>query len=284
MSFETLGHVYGLSYEFGVRKRWTQSLPALVVRVPADSWSRVEEFLESPRIVKRTRSIEYLPEGSVASWEEPQFNFTAQRLFGFDGCAHVVHQEGEVLIRFPLVPEKIMQTALSLHMLLWSIDVLLVSEEEKKGSMGNRQQFFTISTCCKRGGVMGHGVFGYVYPVFRQWLVRAAEKGIDLGRVEAALQNTYCSLRAFKSKKEEKRTVHLLRHDFRAYITDDGRFFFSCPGNACDLAIYPEGSYRDLEFPVEFSCHNLDTALQQLTLLSGLAALSDLARKDMEVH
>jgi len=64
-----------------------------------------------------------------------------------------------------------------------------------------------------------------------------------------------------------------------AWITVDGRFMFECLGDACDVAIYPD-SLEGEEGSVEFGCHNLDQARQQVTLLAGLAKLCALARND----
>lgn len=67
-------------------------------------------------------------------------------------------------------------------------------------------------------------------------------------------------------------------YEFRAAIDyPNGWLNVSCPGNACGInpchnAVREEGGY-------EFVDHNLDTPFQQLTLLAGLAALHDAARK-----
>lgn len=68
--------------------------------------------------------------------------------------------------------------------------------------------------------------------------------------------------------------------DFRAYIADQrGWLNVDCPGDACGL--HPvHGSVGKRE-GYEFSCHNVDTVAQQLTLLAGLGALHDKARKEL---
>lgn len=54
-----------------------------------------------------------------------------------------------------------------------------------------------------------------------------------------------------------------------------------CFGNACDIDIYPDHTCGEMDEPyVRFSCHNLDTAAQQMTLLAGLAKLCELARAE----
>ncbi|MDD5696872.1 MAG: hypothetical protein PHO90_02785 [Candidatus Pacebacteria bacterium] len=51
----------------------------------------------------------------------------------------------------------------------------------------------------------------------------------------------------------------------------------NCPGDRC--GIYPVHASSDNE-GCEFSCHNVDTPVQQLTLLAGLAVLHDKTRED----
>lgn len=53
----------------------------------------------------------------------------------------------------------------------------------------------------------------------------------------------------------------------------------NCPGNAC--GIHPVIHWEEGENGYKFSCHNVDTPMQQLTLLAGLATLHDKARQEM---
>lgn len=59
-----------------------------------------------------------------------------------------------------------------------------------------------------------------------------------------------------------------------------GYLVLDCPGDAC--GIHPNHHGNTPDHGCEFTCHNLDTAAQQLTLLAGLAALHDRARKEMK--
>ncbi len=94
---------------------------------------------------------------------------------------------------------------------------------------------------------------------------------------ETAKQMKYAAMCAYKrmfgiSSFEE--------YDFRAEISDVGGVMLDCPGNA--TGIYPESCYK-IDIGKEgysLTCHNLDTPMQQLTLLAGLAALHDLVREN----
>lgn len=71
------------------------------------------------------------------------------------------------------------------------------------------------------------------------------------------------------------------KQDFFASIADNkGWLNIGCPGDACEL--HPADHFRSgLTEGYDFTCHNVDTPMQQLTLVAGLAALHDLARKEI---
>ena len=52
----------------------------------------------------------------------------------------------------------------------------------------------------------------------------------------------------------------------------------SCPGDACGL--HPADFSIERGEGYRFTCHNVDNPMQQITLLAGLAALHDKARKE----
>ena len=74
------------------------------------------------------------------------------------------------------------------------------------------------------------------------------------------------------------------RCNFKAsMLSGPGRLFMDCPGNAC--GIHPDSShFRGEEDGYDFTCHNVDSSLQQFTLIAGLAALHDLARKQIKSY
>ena len=76
--------------------------------------------------------------------------------------------------------------------------------------------------------------------------------------------------------------INHVDHDFRASVDyDNGWLNVDCPGNACGLN--PSRSRSDAGRGYEFSCHNTDSPMQQLTLLAGLAALHDKAIKEIGI-
>jgi len=70
---------------------------------------------------------------------------------------------------------------------------------------------------------------------------------------------------------------------FRAYVgSESGGLVADCPGDAC--GIHPSDWHREKERGYQFSCHNVDTVAQQITLLAGLAALHDKARRGIKSY
>ena len=70
-------------------------------------------------------------------------------------------------------------------------------------------------------------------------------------------------------------------HYFWAKIeSDNGQLNVNCPGDACGLYL-ADSFFRDGK-GYKFSCHNVDNPMQQITLLAGLAALHDKARREIK--
>jgi hypothetical protein len=273
------GHVYGLSYRLSNKRKG--ELGTLVVRFSLEAWKRLETFLsDHPIITERVDAGGYLRTAFKTSWEDPRLGLeTEPWRFGFDECAYVLDLGEEVEVCFPLTEKEQWAIALSLKVLFLAADVALLGEENEFLN-SNRFQFLTISTRCTHEQFCGHGAGGHVYPGFRNWLLKKAGQPLD--EVEESLRDAYYALWEFENKKEEREFKRFFNSDFRARISEDGRFQLDCFGNACDLSMYPDGDLGPDHW-AQFDCHNLDTVTQQLTLLAGLAALCDLAAREMEL-
>ena len=73
------------------------------------------------------------------------------------------------------------------------------------------------------------------------------------------------------------------RHNFYAKVANEnGWLNVSCSGDRCGL--HPVDSWGPKSGRgYKFSCHNVDTPAQQITLLAGLAALCDKAKKEINI-
>lgn len=70
-----------------------------------------------------------------------------------------------------------------------------------------------------------------------------------------------------------------IQREFRVLLRRPKWVNFSCPGNACGLD--PEDYYeKSLDWGYQLVPHNVDSPLQQLTLLAGVAMLYQLARQE----
>lgn len=70
-------------------------------------------------------------------------------------------------------------------------------------------------------------------------------------------------------------------HYLSAYVRETGRINVRCPGDACE--IFPDSFNVGRSTGYELTCHNMDSSMQQLTLLAGLAAIEVQARKELRL-
>lgn len=131
-------------------------------------------------------------------------------------------------------------------------------------------QLLTVKTTTSKDshGVSLGGEFG---PAFRQWLNGLGDYMV-IAEAEKAMKLSYCKM--FHVKQVERFAR------FSVIVRDDGFLTLDCPGNAC--GIDPDVHWQKGEKGYRFSCHNVDTPMQQLLLISGLASLHDKARREMK--
>lgn len=229
------------------------------------------------RLVEHTNVKVYLE-------KDVPFAFPASDLFGnfeffgFDKCGSVSVEEGQIRLHINLARGAkgylLRCATLTTHLLT---QVLSAPFEEKIMQL-NRLQELDLLTLCEHD-MHGHSISGYVSGDVVLWLRvqgKLVPKGEDYASVHeeiiAAMREAWV---AVSLAGERKWAEHC-----RGMITAEGRFMLTCFGNACDVAIYPDTLAESSPHSVRFSCHNLDTATQQVTLLAGLAKLCELARRE----
>lgn len=134
-------------------------------------------------------------------------------------------------------------------------------------------QLLVVETITRRD-LHGGSLWGkYSVPLVK-WLDNCSSSGSDIPEVVAAMRLTYdCMLGNMLGKKSTD-----LR--FSARVASKGGWLnISCPGNGCGL--HPTENPQP-NHGYDFHSHNVDTPIQQLTLLSGLAALHDRARQGIK--
>ena len=140
---------------------------------------------------------------------------------------------------------------------------------DMKGA-GGRDQLMTLSTMTM-SGPHGGSLSGAYGMRFRQWLGRQACRG-DIPEAVSAMQAAHGHMLGKKV---------FSAFQFQARSEDErGWLNMSCPGDACGINPGYEGISSEPGCGYNFSCHNVDTPAQQLTLVAGLAALHDRARRE----
>lgn len=197
--------------------------------------------------------------------------------FGYGGCGFMTASEDEVSLRIELCEAHLHNATMTIHLLAQAF----LGDFAGEPKSSNRMQQVDLETGCAHMP-HGHSVGGYISGDVREWLRKQWHKGPSNHwmhwapmpeEVISAMRQTWSAV----ASKDLKRWTK----ECNGGITEDGRFILNCFGNACDLAIYPDNACVDEYDSVRFSCHNLDGARQQLTLLAGLAKLCELARADV---
>lgn len=139
--------------------------------------------------------------------------------------------------------------------------VLEVLEGERDSLL---PQLLFIDGMVARGGMHGGSLHATLCPPLCTWLSQQ-EDNSECPEIVEAMKRVFEHM----SGREES--------EFRAWLRQPKWINLSCPGDACGLD--PDG-YNDLslERGYTLSPHNVDTPIQQFTLLSGLAVLCQLAR------
>ena len=129
-------------------------------------------------------------------------------------------------------------------------------------------QLLTVSTHTQpnMGGGSLHGMYGI--PLCR-FLCRLGER-VRIPEMEQAMLTAYRYML-------EPASYDTGNYDFRAQVERKGWLNVSCPGEACGL--HPAHELVEGR-GYEVTSHNVDSPAQQITLLAGLAALHDQARRE----
>lgn len=128
-------------------------------------------------------------------------------------------------------------------------------------------QLLTFRALCSQGN---RALSGEISIPLKEWLASNPDES-HLTKPISAMKTAY--------RKMFGQNIGIVReHSFDVRINNSG-LIINCPGDAC--GIHPDNWYfRDAE-GYRFGSHNVDTPAQQLTLLTGLASLHDIARKEI---
>lgn len=222
---------------------------------------------------ERTKTKEYF--GIEKRFQLPIADLFGNREFGYGKCGRVKVSDDRVDFCIELKKSSLFDVALTINVLTHSLNFGFTGESVPT----NQYQQLELETVCAQSAVYGHAVGGNASPPLLRWLkAKGASSGDMFGHtsmpksVVTAMRQAWYAISADRQRRWAS--------ECHGAITKDGRFTLECFGNACDVAIYPDGYYGNTDHDTRFSCHNLDTAVQQITLIAGLAKLCELAREE----
>ncbi|MEY2665196.1 MAG: hypothetical protein RLZZ480_301 [Candidatus Parcubacteria bacterium] len=266
-------HTYDLSFFRGDKKR---GLP------PAIVFTIKESFLEEA-IGNMSRFVSLHDKHITAYLHdlEPTFTFPTPDLFGntefgFGSCGRVEVKDGEVKLYVEIGKRR------SLYYQSLTIQLLSIAlQTDAKETKSNRTQQLDLDVKADRhaSAGWGHMLGGYVSMSVVEWLKQyAAEHAESESFWSTSMHPGVIDSMRTAWNATSTRPLRKYADESNGRISQDGRFYLVCSGNACDLSIYPDiPIYEGCEY-VPFGCHNLDGASQQLTLLAGLVKILELAR------
>lgn len=220
--------------------------------------------------------------GLSAKFDQSALDLPNGNMFGYGGCGYVTVNESYLWIHVRLRSGR---RAAHAALTVFVLTTVFYAPFERPAPITNRWQQILVQTSAVHD-IHGHSVIGFISGEVVSWLAAYAKSGKEESdanetswsveihpEVVAAMQETWRSVAVGRLKKRSS--------DCGGVVTHNGRFILGCFGDACDLAIYPDqlSEWSPVGEAVQFSCHNLDTAPQQLTLLAGLAKLCELARE-----
>ncbi|MDP2946315.1 MAG: hypothetical protein Q8N61_02580 [bacterium] len=147
---------------------------------------------------------------------------------------------------------------------------------DEKETSSSIPQLLTVQTITQRN-MHGGSLWGEYSLHLRKWLASLWQDGCaPIPEMSRVMQTAYTKMFGPSD--------YIKDYNFRASVDYEwGWLNVDCPGDACGL--HPEhGAEYDMKYGrgYKFSCHNVDNAGQQITLLAGLAALHDLARREIK--
>lgn len=251
-------HAYRLS--FLSARRSPYEVPELLFLIKKELWEEFAENLTRMGAIQAGRVRDLWDTDTI--FEPPTPDLFSQIVFGFSQCGVVKHTRSHARISVALARKHLEQTALTILV----ITEALFASTAKTGYTPPVliQPYYTSGTCGSTRSVAGS-----VSRDFVLWL-RTVNNSRIVQRIPNAMRE------AWRNCSE----LDCDTGDISAFVSKRGGFLLRCPGDSCDISIPPEElSDEDIPERVHFDSHNVDSTLQQLTLLSGLFQLASLARE-----
>lgn len=253
---------YELSFDHGKN--------AILIRIHKDF---IRKYTNLPNFI--SRHIDDL----AKSFQLKPFRYSFVGNFGFNGVFLFDGRKGEFCqfrAAIPVInPEEKRAQGIWNHIVSYSATftilfrLLNIYDQKTTSELSQLMMIRAIT----EEGLSGGEICGVFSQKIYFWMKRLASKKSEYGvnDVERVMRLVYERLFATYGLYNQR--------DFMAEIHEDGGFHADIPGNSCGLdPSLTHGIKEGMGY--EFCPHNVDGIGQQLTLLAGLAALHDKARKE----
>ncbi len=142
------------------------------------------------------------------------------------------------------------------------------------------EQLLTFYACLGRG-LSSYALAAWTSLAVRQWIEECFNEKL-MREIEKALVDLDGVLNP-PYPGESKRYRISRRQDFLVRKNPGRGFMVVVPGNACDLAVYPDRYLPD-DWGLEFDSHNVDSSSQQFLFLVALAMVCDAIESGPIIH
>ncbi|MBP9719175.1 MAG: hypothetical protein KBD46_01795 [Candidatus Levybacteria bacterium] len=265
--------VYELSLVFS--QSLTHKNPTLVFSISAGIVDELDRCLRDLSGRWHRHAEQYCPSGATFWTLSPDlFGHTE---FGYGRCGFVSKKDDKVFLHIELEGgDQLYCCTMTLNLLAQALQSFV---SNVPGQCEHSPQV-TLNMACEHRDQHGHSISGFVSADVVAWLsvsgsstsTRRNEKVSAV--VEEAMKRVWTAV-CLDDQAE-------YAQECRMALDESGRFLLSCFGNACDVGIYPDlNSHVGVSGVVPFGCHNLDLASQQITLISGLVKLCEIARQEV---
>lgn len=254
--------LYDLSFRSATE---TGTTPEIVFTFAVDHWLKLHPKLTNH--IQRTQDFKktYCKNEFVTFAFGDNKDIFDESAFGYNNCGYIIHNEKTTNIHLRILPDIVPCLTLTIHTLT---ACLLPDENIDTGTC----PIYTIGINTLVGD--SHGVGGMISSTIIDWLqiyyINNATPSKDSWSilVPQTVTAAMCEVKT------------LLTYGLKpsGSVSAQGRFLLTNIEDACDLGIYHDVSMECEDGYANIGSHNLNNAIQQLTLLAGLAKLCDLAR------
>jgi hypothetical protein len=253
-------------FQLSFRRPKKGCYPALIFEIGKESAPHIQPLLKTNRMVGRYEE----DFGRLLYESDLSYGF------GFDSIMRNEGTEGPFLRLVmpinPRLPPPMLAASCSILFMILGFN----NDKVRIGSDASRLQLIDLECYWLKEKDSFHGapIGGRTSPALTAWV---AAHYLD-ERIKNSIKGAMLSISKtyFPSRKRDDVIDRL---SFGVSFGKNGHFELQCPGNACTVS-------TDVDFHqgngLSLICHNLDTCIQQLMLLAGLAELCGLAAKDLD--